>query len=327
MKQISSKVNFQYSCCEYIMRMNRSAKIKYSFYLQPDAKRLANYGLVHPYNKGNYSMSDLDSNTSYENIHPDSKTIPEGTGFTQINNNVINNIKDGDAFLVWCYLYSKTSNWKTIKENIKNVYGYGDIKLRKIFSYLNRCKLIEYVQPKNKDGTFQPSKIRILNGLKFDKNEPFCTTPPVGQETAPAVNRTDGFEGLRNKENTKERKERNKPPKPPTGEGVRFEEFWNLYPVKNGRKACEQKWKKRNLDDIADKIIEKLTVQVEEDDKWLRGFAPNPLTYINQDRWEDEIAQAPKTKPSKGDAFNKYLNSQSKGETYDQHGNTYDPFR
>lgn len=113
----------------------------------------------------------------------------------------------------------------------------------------------------------------------------------------------------------------------PKGESVRFQEFWNLYPIKNGRKACEQKWNKRKLDDIADTIIEKLTIQVEEDDKWSRGFAPNPLTYINQDRWEDEISQPPIKSASKSDSFTKYMNSQSKGETYDQHGNTYDPFR
>ncbi len=272
-------------------------------------------------------MSDLDSNTHYENIHPDSKTIPEGTGFTPINNNVINNIKNGDAFLVWCYLYSKTSNWKTIKENIKNVYGFGDIKLRKIFSYLNRCSLIEYVQPKNKDGTFQPSKIRILNGIKFDKNEPFCTKSPVGQETAPAVNRTDGFEGLRNKENTKERKERNKPPIPPKGDSVRFDDFWNLYPVKEAKKACIQKWKRLGLDEIADEIIAKIGIQRLNDRKWIAGFAPNPLTYINQERWNDEIDTRDRginCKQQSTDNFHNTMNKYKKAATdgyYDEQGN------
>ena len=138
-------------------------------------------------------MSDPNHNSSsYENIHPESKTLLEGTGFTQINNAVINNIKDGDAFLVWCYLYSKTTNWKTIKENIKNVYGFGDKKLREIFSYLNRARLIEYVQGKCANGKFSSVQIRILNGAKFDKTQSYTESAPVGQKHAPAVNRTGG---------------------------------------------------------------------------------------------------------------------------------------
>lgn len=153
------------------------------------------------------------------------------------------------------------------------------------------------------------------------------TSPKNGTRTSPK-NGTGDQSQKRDTESKREnlKEEPKHTPKSPKGESVRFEEFWNLYPVKIGRKACEQKWNKRNLDVIADKIIANLTVQVEEDDKWLRGFAPNPLTYINQDRWEDEIAKPPKTS-SKSDSFNKYMNSQSKGETYDQHGNTYDPFR
>lgn len=69
----------------------------------------------------------------------------------------------------------------------------------------------------------------------------------------------------------------------------RFNDFWKEYPSnrKVGRKPCEVKWQRKCLDKIADKIIlhvknMKLTKQ------WKDGFNPAPLTYINQERWEDD---------------------------------------
>ena len=69
----------------------------------------------------------------------------------------------------------------------------------------------------------------------------------------------------------------------------RFEEFWEVYPKKAGKKPCSAKWKARRLDRLADKIIENVRDRIEGDSQWLRGFVPNPLTFINQDRWDDPI--------------------------------------
>lgn len=69
----------------------------------------------------------------------------------------------------------------------------------------------------------------------------------------------------------------------------RFEEFWKIYPKKIAHKPCEAKWKARRLDRLADQIIENVRDRIEGDSQWLKGFVPNPLTYINQDRWDDPI--------------------------------------
>jgi len=70
-----------------------------------------------------------------------------------------------------------------------------------------------------------------------------------------------------------------------------FIDFWDIYP-KNERKirkkACEEKWKKKKLYKIADKIINHIR-QMKNSDQWRRGFAPGPIVYINQERWLDEI--------------------------------------
>jgi hypothetical protein len=70
----------------------------------------------------------------------------------------------------------------------------------------------------------------------------------------------------------------------------RFNDFWKEYPAnrKVGRKPCETKWKRNNLDKIADKIINHVK-EMSKTKSWKEGFNPSPLTYINQERWEDEL--------------------------------------
>ena len=80
----------------------------------------------------------------------------------------------------------------------------------------------------------------------------------------------------------------------------RFEEFWKCYPTKKGKKPAREAWMRKGLDARADQIIGDVQVRAGTDSDWLRGYVPNPLTYINQERWEDEIKRnapqgAPKT--------------------------------
>lgn len=71
---------------------------------------------------------------------------------------------------------------------------------------------------------------------------------------------------------------------------VRFDEFWNLYPPvrKTNKKGCMEKWKAKDLDSIADKVIGYVKT-MKETKQWKEGFVPAPMTLINQERWEDGI--------------------------------------
>ncbi len=71
----------------------------------------------------------------------------------------------------------------------------------------------------------------------------------------------------------------------------RFAEFWDLYPNKTGKKPCLAKWKARRLDHLADEIIQNVRDRIERDSQWKDGFIPNPMTYINQDRWSDPVQE------------------------------------
>lgn len=77
----------------------------------------------------------------------------------------------------------------------------------------------------------------------------------------------------------------------------RFDEFWEAYPKKAGKKKCQAKWKARKLDSMAERIIQDVLERVEKDYNWTRGFSPNPETYLNGDRWNDDIQYAPEALP------------------------------
>jgi len=69
---------------------------------------------------------------------------------------------------------------------------------------------------------------------------------------------------------------------------VRFDEFWNLYPPvrKTNKKGCMEKWKAKDLDLIADKVIGYVKA-MKETKSWKEGYVPNPLTLLNQERYND----------------------------------------
>ena len=75
-----------------------------------------------------------------------------------------------------------------------------------------------------------------------------------------------------------------------------FEEFWNDYDKKTDRKSCEVKWKK--IKD-SDKLKIKETVKSFVSYKPFKDYTyPNPKTYLNQERWNDDI-EVKKNKPNK----------------------------
>lgn len=67
-----------------------------------------------------------------------------------------------------------------------------------------------------------------------------------------------------------------------------FNEFWNIYPKKVGKTDAQKKWisKKPNIDFVLQAL--RWQAQSEQWNKENGAFIPNPSTYINQERWNDE---------------------------------------
>ena len=77
------------------------------------------------------------------------------------------------------------------------------------------------------------------------------------------------------------------------GQRDAFAVFWSIYPKRVKRKSTREKWKAKGLGARAGEIIADVRNRIANDGRWLDGFVPDPLTYITQERWEDEL-QPPK---------------------------------
>jgi hypothetical protein len=80
-----------------------------------------------------------------------------------------------------------------------------------------------------------------------------------------------------------------KPPKAPQGGSTGFERFWAAYPKKVGKEAAKKAFSKVKVP------VESLLAAIERQkcsDQWSKDngqFIPNPTTWLNQGRWEDEL--------------------------------------
>ncbi|GAB6907257.1 conserved hypothetical protein [Desulfosarcina cetonica] len=98
----------------------------------------------------------------------------------------------------------------------------------------------------------------------------------------------------------------NNTPIPPKGDSHRysqsFENFWQACPKKSGKDAALRAWKKvgKRNDVTPALLIAAMSNQV--DKNHFRGndgqdYFPNPATWLNQGRWQDEIANQTATTP------------------------------
>lgn len=86
--------------------------------------------------------------------------------------------------------------------------------------------------------------------------------------------------------------------KPATGS--RFDEFWNLYPRKVGKKKAEIAYKIATKQISEDFLIEALRDRLPDILAKEEGYRPHPATWLNGGRWDDELsAYAPLTAQQK----------------------------
>lgn len=83
--------------------------------------------------------------------------------------------------------------------------------------------------------------------------------------------------------------------------------FWGAYPSKVGKQAAWDSWRRDiteiGIEELAEVIVKDVTKRAAEDDGWRRGYVPNPATYLNQRRWNDDIKRAPEAPPPASKPF------------------------
>lgn len=69
--------------------------------------------------------------------------------------------------------------------------------------------------------------------------------------------------------------------------GVDFETFWKAYPKKKGKVPAEKAWKKVPAA-IQGDVLAAMQQQARQDQQF-QSYPPNASTWLNQERWKDEI--------------------------------------
>lgn len=81
-----------------------------------------------------------------------------------------------------------------------------------------------------------------------------------------------------------------------------FDAFWSAYPRKVGKGAARKAWEKitRTVDPAV--IVAGLTRQARSlTDAHERGYCPHPSTWLNQERWADEVDNVTSLSPTRPD--------------------------
>ena len=86
------------------------------------------------------------------------------------------------------------------------------------------------------------------------------------------------------------------PPLPPKGErDALFSKFWSAYPKKVAKPTAQAAFKKLNPDASLMEIILEALEKQKRSSQWTKDngqYIPNPSTWLNQKRWEDEDERA-----------------------------------
>jgi hypothetical protein len=125
-------------------------------------------------------------------------------------------------------------------------------------------------------------KVRKANAERqkrhYDKKQQPTNEEPNEKVTAPSS--TSSSSSTSNKEKTSKK------------ENSFFDIFWLAYPKKQGKGAARKSFKKLNPSKALFKKILTAIKQQKKSDQWLKEdgqYIPNPATWLNQERWGDEL--------------------------------------
>lgn len=151
-------------------------------------------------------------------------------------------------------------------ERLRNIRAAGG-KEGSEYGHLGKEHGIKGGRPRKETGDKKPPLV--------DAEEPPINPPPSSSSSSSSSTNT---------------------PKPPSGADVRFERFWSAYPKKVGKDAARKAFDKRKPDDgLVLVMLDAIALQANSEG-WRKDggqFIPNPATWLNQGRWQDEASGTP----------------------------------
>lgn len=79
----------------------------------------------------------------------------------------------------------------------------------------------------------------------------------------------------------------------PRATEAEFDAFWRAYPLRTAKKAARRAWEKIAASDVG--AIMAGIERAKNGRQWREGVIPHPATWLNGERWHDEVQAAPPT--------------------------------
>ena len=178
-------------------------------------------------------------------------------------------------FKIWFFIVNRVNHkqhreWQRgdcyIKTGeIETATGASKDEVKKCVSYLRKKKMV-LTKRSTRGFTISVLKYNVYQDLG---NYRSTREAPEKHQRSTTINKND----KNDKNNT------------PDG----FEEFWKEYPKKVGKTTAEKAWGKANPDHL---VVLRSLAKHKQTNQWVKDsgqFVPNPTTWINQKRWEDEV--------------------------------------
>ena len=233
---------------------------------------------------------------------------------------------------LYTYLASLPPDWEFSRAQLCAHCAIGRDKLSKLLKKLEDLNLIRVAQNRAQNGKFLNFSMDVLDGgdikiNKLDKKNcaPF-TDPPY---TANQLLVPGSYKIYNTKEDIK-KETTLKSYCASNDTHSRFKEFWDLYPRKKDKARAAKIWERKGCDANADMILKDIRNRMALDAQWQDPqYIPHPTTYLNGQRWEDDITLV-QAKPLKAarlngksevSAFDRFMANQGNGRSYDNDGN------
>lgn len=133
---------------------------------------------------------------------------------------------------------------------------------------------------------------KYLGTLRDNRSDTLSIPYPYGMDTTVTVSVTDTVPGTAQDEPLKVPKKL-KPKR--AGVHPMFDAFWQAYPKRIAKAKAEEAFSKLNPDEELMKVMLAALKAWSKTEQWQKDggqFIPNPTTWLNQRRWEDELPQS-----------------------------------
>lgn len=196
------------------------------------------------------------------------------------------------AVHVYGNLRSNRTGWQTNTRQVAEVTGLSHNTVMSAINDLIELGYVERTEIPGEGGQFSSYRYRV-----FDRRNQIVGTVPdakieSGNLTQKLSQAPDAKIESYKKNSFKKTKEEDQPPISPKGEGGRFAEFWDVYDKKVGTGDARKKYAAAIKKVDEDTLIKAAREYIEAQraiGKHPR-FTANPATWLNQERWEDEVS-------------------------------------